>query len=72
MGDKVAAPTRLLLGQTTALTLRINGDCPQVESRSDIVLVIDYSGSMFGAPLDLSLIHIYPLPLGPNRKTTPS
>ena len=52
LGDKVAAPTRLLLGQTTALTLRINGDCPQVESRSDIVLVIDYSGSMFGAPLD--------------------
>lgn len=52
VGDKFAQPTRLLLGQTTALTLRIGGDCPEVEGRADVVLVIDYSGSMSGAPLD--------------------
>lgn len=52
VGDKFAMPTRLLLGETTGLTLRIRGECPEVESRSDIVLILDHSGSMTGAPLD--------------------
>lgn len=51
LGDKFAQPTELLLGQTTEITLRIQGSCPEVESSADVVLVLDHSGSMNGAPL---------------------
>ncbi len=51
-GDKRALPTRLVLGERTTVTLQIDGDCPPVRSATDIVLVLDVSGSMIGAKLD--------------------
>jgi Mg-chelatase subunit ChlD/sugar lactone lactonase YvrE len=51
-GDKRADPTRLVLGEETAITLEVRGDCPQLTPPSDVVLVIDYSGSMIGAKMD--------------------
>jgi hypothetical protein len=47
-GDKWADPTNLTLGETTAITLRVDGVWPGVIPRNDVVLVIDHSGSMTG------------------------
>lgn len=51
-GDKTADPTRLFLGEETQITLTIGGNCPPVGSKSDVLLVIDHSGSMLGPSLD--------------------
>lgn len=51
-GDKRAVPTRLVLGEETGISLEVRGDCPQETSPSDVVLVIDYSGSMIGDKMD--------------------
>ncbi len=52
-GDKVAAPGTIVLGETAAVTLTLAADCPGKTHvvGADIVLVIDGSGSMFGAKL---------------------
>ncbi len=44
--DKFADPTRLRLGAQTKVTLRLDGGCPEVSERADIMLVVDVSGSM--------------------------
>jgi Mg-chelatase subunit ChlD/sugar lactone lactonase YvrE len=52
-GDKVAAPSSVVLGQTAGVTLTLAASCPS-SSRligADIVLVIDRSGSMEGAKM---------------------
>lgn len=46
IGDKQADPTRLALGDTTTITLRVDGRCPSLTPQNDVVLVIDHSGSM--------------------------
>jgi len=51
-GEKAADPVRLNLGEETTITLRVAGDCPPVGTKSDVVLVIDHSGSMAGAKMD--------------------
>ncbi|MEO8082586.1 MAG: VWA domain-containing protein [Ardenticatenales bacterium] len=49
--DKVAAPTSLVLGDTTEVTLSIDGDCPVLDNPADIVLLVDTSGSMSGTKM---------------------
>lgn len=44
--DKVAAPTRLLLGETTRITLTLEASCPADEAPIDVMLVLDSSASM--------------------------
>ena len=53
-GDKVAAPPRIILGETVSVTLTLTADCPGKSGRSgaDIVLALDRSGSMEGAKLE--------------------
>jgi len=48
LGDKVASPTRLVLGEETEVTLSVGGNCSASRRASDIVLTIDRSGSMLG------------------------
>jgi hypothetical protein len=46
-GDKVASPTRVLLGESVRLTLTLTPECPPaVYRKADIVLIIDRSLSM--------------------------
>jgi Mg-chelatase subunit ChlD/DNA-binding beta-propeller fold protein YncE len=49
--DKTAAPTQVELGQSVEITLSISGECPLADGRSDIMLVVDTSGSMAGAKM---------------------
>jgi Mg-chelatase subunit ChlD len=44
--NKFAEPTFLQLGERTKVTLRLNGDCPSLAERADILLVVDVSSSM--------------------------
>jgi len=44
--DKVAAPTRLMLGETTRITLTLEAVCPADEAPIDVMLVMDASASM--------------------------
>jgi Mg-chelatase subunit ChlD len=51
-----AAPARITLGETVSVTLRVTGSCSgATRAESDIILVIDQSGSMAGAPLDAAV-----------------
>lgn len=49
-GDKVAAPTRLQIGESTRITVTFAADCPAMSglSGADIVLAVDTSSSMEG------------------------
>ena len=49
--DKTAAPAQVELGQSVEGTLSISGDCPLADGRSDILLLVDTSGSMAGAKM---------------------
>lgn len=49
--DKTAAPAQVELGQSVEVTLSISGECPLADGRSDIMLVVDTSGSMAGAKM---------------------
>lgn len=53
-GDKIAAPARIVLGETASVTLTIAARCPDASELigADIVLVMDVSGSMVGAKLE--------------------
>lgn len=51
-GAKRAEPSVLWLGEEATVTLEVGGSCPALASRSDVLLVLDHSGSMAGAPLD--------------------
>ena len=44
--DKTASPSRILLGEQVTVTLNLEGVCPRVSKRVDVVLVIDRSSSM--------------------------
>ena len=46
--NKTAAPTELLLGEQTQVTLTLGGSCPFIAEKADIVLVVDRSASMAG------------------------
>lgn len=46
--DKFAEPRFLQLGEKTKVTLRLNGNCPSMFEKADIMLVVDRSGSMEG------------------------
>ncbi|RIL12289.1 hypothetical protein DCC79_01890 [bacterium] len=49
---KAVSPGRVVLGQTVSVTLRLAGACDgQRRARSDIMLVVDQSGSMAGDKL---------------------
>lgn len=50
-GDKTAAPAQVELGQSVEVTLSLSGDCPLADGRSDILLLVDTSGSMAGAKM---------------------
>ena len=52
VGDKRAAPPRVVLGETVDVELSIEGACPRVRGDADIALVIDVSGSMIGEKID--------------------
>ena len=68
--SRMAFPSVLLLGETTAITLNFNLNCPVVRSPLHVVLVLDGSAAMAGDPgrhlsqtaelivQGLSLIHI--------------
>lgn len=50
VGDKVASPARLRLGDTVQVRLTLSADCPEETYRAaDIVLVVDRSRSMLSA-----------------------
>jgi len=52
-GTKKASPVQVKAGEDTVVMLTITGrgDCPTLEKHADVMLVIDRSGSMSGAPL---------------------
>jgi len=52
-GTKKASPVQVKAGEDTVVMLTItgHGDCPLIEKHADVMLVIDRSGSMEGAPL---------------------
>jgi Mg-chelatase subunit ChlD len=49
--DKSAAPSTVWLGQQVTVTLTLGGDCPSYGRPSDIMLVVDRSGSMAGSKI---------------------
>lgn len=53
-GDKRAAPSTLVLGETTAVTLTLAARCPSSSKLvgADIVLIMDRSGSMSGDKIE--------------------
>lgn len=50
--DKTAAPARIDLGATVGVELTVEGECPLADGRSDILLLVDTSGSMSGGKMD--------------------
>lgn len=44
--DKVAAPAKLMLGETTRITLTLEAVCPSESAPIDVMLVLDASASM--------------------------
>jgi Mg-chelatase subunit ChlD len=50
--DKWASPTRLRLGESTAVTLTVSGTCFEEGQGADIILVVDRSGSMDGRKME--------------------
>lgn len=52
-GTKRASPVQVKAGEDAVVMLTITGrgDCPTLERHADVMLVIDRSGSMSGAPL---------------------
>ena len=44
--DKAAQPQEIPLGQSITITLRTEGECLDIDRSSDIILLIDISGSM--------------------------
>jgi Mg-chelatase subunit ChlD len=46
--NKFASPTYLKLGEKTKVTLRLDGNCPSLYEKADIMLVVDRSNSMTG------------------------
>lgn len=50
--DKTAAPTRVALGDGVTIHLAISGTCPLADARSDVLLLLDTSGSMLGPKLE--------------------
>jgi Mg-chelatase subunit ChlD len=50
--DKWAAPGRITLGQTVGVTLTVSGECIDEGAGSDVMLVLDRSGSMAGRKMD--------------------
>lgn len=53
-GDKWVAPSRVVLGETTTLTLTLSARCPgdRQWTGADVVVALDTSGSMAGAKLE--------------------
>ncbi len=49
---KTAAPARIELGATVGVELTVEGECPLADGRSDILLLVDTSGSMSGGKMD--------------------
>jgi len=49
--DKRAAPDPVVVGEAVTVQLSVRGTCPLGDGRLDVVLVIDQSGSMDGAPM---------------------
>ena len=49
VNDKQATPAEIDLGDSVTITLSVSGDCPELERKSDVVLVLDVSSSMTGA-----------------------
>jgi len=49
--DKTAAPASLALGETVEVRLTVEGECPLADGRSDILMLVDTSGSMSGAKM---------------------
>ncbi|MFN8421936.1 MAG: VWA domain-containing protein [Anaerolineae bacterium] len=50
--NKGAAPTFLLLGEQTHVTLTLGGGCPTAGEKIDIALVVDHSDSMKGEKIE--------------------
>lgn len=50
--DKRAAPPRITLGETVGVTLSVTGVCVDQGAETDVMLVLDRSGSMAGAKID--------------------
>lgn len=54
-GDKWAAPTEVELGEAVTVTLTLTFDCPPMpDVPSDIMLVLDRTGSMVGSDLEMA------------------
>jgi Mg-chelatase subunit ChlD/sugar lactone lactonase YvrE len=52
MHDKIAAPAEIELGYSVQVSLSVDGECPLADGRSDIMLLVDTSGSMSGPKMD--------------------
>jgi len=52
-GSKAADPTEVEAGAETQVTINLHGlgDCPESAQKTDVMLIIDRSGSMQGTPL---------------------
>ena len=49
--DKTAAPAALQLGDSVEISLTVDGDCPLADAQSDVLLLVDTSGSMSGTKM---------------------
>jgi len=49
--DKTAVPDEIELGASVTIRLTAGGDCPLADARSDIMLLVDTSGSMSGGKM---------------------
>ncbi|MFQ5459268.1 MAG: VWA domain-containing protein, partial [Anaerolineae bacterium] len=54
--DQVAAPSTVVAGDPVAVELTVVGECPAADGRSDIMLLIDLSGSMAGAKTEAARV----------------
>jgi Mg-chelatase subunit ChlD len=50
--DKTASPARVAVGDPVSIHLAVTGTCPLADARSDILLLLDTSGSMLGPKLE--------------------